>query len=150
MNLTVTQPTAGGFLTAYASGGTVPGRRVANFTAGTTLANLSLVPVGADGAIALRTTVAGTVHVIADVQGYVVGGTPTAAGAVVPVPPTRVFDSRNSIGSPRTPASTSSWPGSQVCHGRHRGRGQPDGDGAGSTRVPDGVAAGWPGRRRRT
>ena len=104
MNLTVTQPTASGFLTAYASGGTVPGVSNANFTAGTTLANLSLVPVGADGAIALRTTVAGSVHVIADVQGYVVGGEVAAAGALVPVTPARVFDSRNTT---RVAANTS-------------------------------------------
>ncbi|HET7723859.1 MAG TPA: hypothetical protein VFK68_04410, partial [Propionibacteriaceae bacterium] len=54
----------------------------------------SLVPVGADGAIALKTTLAGTVHVVADVQGYIVAGAVTAPGAVVPVTPTRVLDTR--------------------------------------------------------
>lgn len=95
VNLTVTEPTAGGFVTAYASGSAVPGVSNANFVAGTTSANLSLVPVGADGAIALKTAVAGSVHVIADVQGYVVGGAVTAAGALVPVTPTRLLDTRS-------------------------------------------------------
>jgi hypothetical protein len=94
VNITVTQPTTSGFLTAYASGGAAPWVSNANFTAGTTCANLSLVPVGADGAIALKTTLAGSMHVVADVQGYIVGGEATAAGAVVPVTPTRVLDTR--------------------------------------------------------
>jgi hypothetical protein len=95
VNLTVTQPTASGYVTAYASGGTAPWVSNANFTPGVTVANLSLVPVGAvDGAIALKVATPGSVHVIADVQGYVVGGTVSAAGAVVPVTPARVLDTR--------------------------------------------------------
>lgn len=94
VNLTVTQPTAGGFLTAYVSGGSTPTVSNANFVAGTTIANLSLVPVGADGAIAIKASVAGSVHVIADVQGYIVGGDVTAAGAVRPVTPSRLLDTR--------------------------------------------------------
>jgi protocatechuate 3,4-dioxygenase beta subunit len=95
INLTVTQPTASGYVTAYASGGTAPWVSNANFTPGVTVANLSLVPVGAvDGAIALKVATPGSVHVIADVQGYVVGGTVSAAGAVVPVTPARVLDTR--------------------------------------------------------
>jgi hypothetical protein len=66
----------------------------ANFTPGVTVANLSLVPGGLDGAIALKVATPGSVHVIADVQGYVVGGTVLAAGAVVPVTPARVLDTR--------------------------------------------------------
>jgi hypothetical protein len=95
MNLTVTQPTAGGFLTAYASGGSAPTVSNANFTAGKTIANLSLIPVGTDGAIAIKSSVAGSVHVIADVQGYIVGGDVSAAGVVVPVTPSRLLDTRS-------------------------------------------------------
>jgi hypothetical protein len=95
INITTTDTTSSGFVTAYASGGVMPATSNANFRAGVTSANLALVPVGADGAIVLTVAaVAGTVSLVVDVQSYVAGVNGTDPGAVVPVPPARVWDTR--------------------------------------------------------
>lgn len=98
VNLTCTDAQAGGYVTAYASDGVQPATSSANFSTGRTSANLALVPVGADGRIALTVGIGAgsTVQLVVDVQGFVVGGTPTDAGAVVPVAPTRLLDTRQS------------------------------------------------------
>lgn len=70
MNLTVTGPTANGFLTAYPSGTSRPTASNLNFTAGQTLPNLVTVKVGDGGKVSLTNSSAGTVHLIADVAGY--------------------------------------------------------------------------------
>jgi len=96
VNITVTDATSAGFVSAYASGGAMPATSNANFTAGKVSANLAMVPVGADGAIAL--TVRGvSLQLVVDVQAFVVGGEVTAAGAVVPVSPTRLVDTRDHV-----------------------------------------------------
>ena len=95
INLTVTDATSSGYVTAYASGGAKPATSNENFTAGRTIANLALVPVGADGAIALTvSSLGGSVSLVVDVQSYVAGGTVSDAGAVVPVTPSRLWDTR--------------------------------------------------------
>ena len=47
-----------------------------NFQAGQNIPNLVIVPVGADGKIQLFNGSGGTVHLLADVTGYILGGTP--------------------------------------------------------------------------
>jgi hypothetical protein len=58
LNLTVTNPTTSGFITAYPDGETRPGTSNVNFTAGRTVPNLSLVPVAANGYVDLYTPAA--------------------------------------------------------------------------------------------
>ena len=94
VNITVTDATSPGFVTAYASGGATPATSNGNFTVGRASANLALVPVGSDGAIALSVRLTGTVQLVVDVQSYIAGGVVTDAGAVVPVTPTRLWDTR--------------------------------------------------------
>ena len=65
-----------------------------NFQAGQNIPNLVIVPVGADGKIQLFNGSAGTVHLVADVAGYILGGTPTAPGAFAPLAPSRILDTR--------------------------------------------------------
>ncbi|MFC1418378.1 PKD domain-containing protein [Streptacidiphilus cavernicola] len=69
VNLTGTGPTAATYVTAYADGGTRPTSSSLNLTPGATVPNLALVPIGADGDIALYNH-SGSVDLIADVQGY--------------------------------------------------------------------------------
>jgi len=95
VNITVTDATTEGFVTAYASGGAMPATSNGNFQVGKVSATLALVPVGADGAIALSVGLAGTVQLVVDLQSYIAGGAVTEAGAVVPVTPTRLVDTRN-------------------------------------------------------
>jgi hypothetical protein len=94
VNITVTDATSQGFVTAYASGGAMPATSNGNFTVGRVSANLALVPVGSDGAIALTVRLPGTVQLVVDVQSYIAGGVVTDAGAVVPVTLTRLWDTR--------------------------------------------------------
>ncbi|MHB1007978.1 MAG: S8 family peptidase [Propionibacteriaceae bacterium] len=98
VNITVADVTSDGYVTAYASGGTMPATSSANFTYGSTSANLALVPVGADGSIAL-TVMGGSVQLIVDIQSYIAGGTVADAGAVMPVAPQRLVDTRQGPGA---------------------------------------------------
>ncbi|MEU8761417.1 protease pro-enzyme activation domain-containing protein [Streptomyces sp. NPDC048659] len=68
LNVTVTAPTAGGFLTVWPDGTPLPNASNINWTAGQTVANLVTVPV-VNGKIDFRPNT-GTAHVIADLFGY--------------------------------------------------------------------------------
>ncbi len=100
VNVTVTGPKMSGFATAYPSGSGVPNASALNFTPGATLANMSIVRVGADGLIRVRNVSPGTTHVIVDLSGFFVGGTVTMKGGFVPTStPTRVLDTRIGLGA---------------------------------------------------
>ena len=94
LNVTVTRPTAPGYITAYEAGTPQPRASTLDFAAGQTVANLVTAPISSDGKVALTSMSGGTVQLIADVQGYYLGGTPTANGAFVPLTPTRLLDTR--------------------------------------------------------
>jgi hypothetical protein len=68
LNVTVTEATGAGYLTAYPCGGTVPLASNLNFTAGETRANLVTVRLGADGKVCFFSY--GRAAVIADITGY--------------------------------------------------------------------------------
>lgn len=68
LNVTVTAPTTGGFLTVWPDGTTLPNASNLNWKAGQTVANLVTVPV-VNGKIDFRPN-SGSVHVIADLFGY--------------------------------------------------------------------------------
>ena len=103
LNLTATDATGPGYVTAAPAGGVVPVASNLNFVAGQTIANLVTVPVGAGGDILLAAGVY-PVDLVADLVGYDVIG-PTGAG-YTPVVPTRILDSRDGTGGPTTPWST--------------------------------------------
>ncbi len=99
VNLTVTEPTKGGFVTLFpANVATPPTASNINFVATQTIANLATVKLDA-GKVKLYNP-AGTTHVVLDVVGtYVPDATGTdTAGRFVPVTPFRMYDSRS--GSP--------------------------------------------------
>jgi len=95
-NLTVTQPRSFGFITAYASGAARPVASNLNFDKGQTVPNLVTVPVGANGKVTLFNRSSGSSHLIADVTGYYVTGTPSTAGSFKSLSPARLLDTRNS------------------------------------------------------
>ncbi|PBC78756.1 parallel beta helix pectate lyase-like protein [Streptomyces sp. TLI_235] len=95
LNLTATASTTGGYLAAYPHGGSRPNVSSLNFTAGQTVANQAIVPIGRDGQIDLY-NFRGDTQVIADVVGYY-GDDGTAV--FVPVPPTRLADTRQHGGA---------------------------------------------------
>lgn len=94
VNVTVTEPASFGFITAHASGTAKPNTSNVNYGAGQTVANLAVVPVGADGKVTLSNTSSGSVHLIADVSAYFHSGTPSAPGAFRSLAPYRFLDTR--------------------------------------------------------
>ncbi len=94
MNLTVTEPTAGNFVTVWPAGEALPNASNVNVVAGQTRANLVMVPIGAGGRVYLY-NFNGSAHLIADVAGWFsspadIDGRPLHAV----VSPTRILDTR--------------------------------------------------------
>ena len=69
LNITVTRPTNAGYLLATAAASRPSSSSTINFRAGQTRANSARVPLGAGGAMLLRSS-AGTCDVVIDVSGY--------------------------------------------------------------------------------
>ncbi|NUS12935.1 MAG: hypothetical protein HOY69_16300 [Streptomyces sp.] len=92
LNVTATAPTASGVLTVYPDGDDQPVASSLNWTAGRTIANHVVVPVGADGKVAFYNNSSGTVHILADVSGYY--ATRPGGGFFHPVGPARLMDTR--------------------------------------------------------
>ena len=91
LNMTVTEPLAGGELCVWARGAAKPDVAMVSYTRGQTVPNLVVAPVNGDGEVTVQST-GGAAHVIADVVGYF---SPSCAVArMVAVSPTRVLDTR--------------------------------------------------------
>ena len=103
LNITAAQSLGAGFVTVWPAGNTRPQASTLNVTfAGQNIANLLIVPIGANGSVSLYTQT-GT-HLIADVAGWFGDETqrPDLAGLFIPVDPARVLDTRSAIGGPTT------------------------------------------------
>jgi subtilisin family serine protease len=108
LNVTVTQPSAGGFLTIYPSGTTRPLASNLNFVPGQTIHNLVFAKVGADGRVAVY-NYAGASHVIFDVVGWYGAENAPVGSRYTPLTPARILDTRNGTGgfsAPVGPAGT--------------------------------------------
>jgi hypothetical protein len=70
LNVTVTDTQRAGHLTVYPDGAALPLASNLNFTAGQTVANLVVAPVGANGKVNIYNDSAGTVQIVADVSGW--------------------------------------------------------------------------------
>jgi hypothetical protein len=106
LNVTATNPTAAGYVTAWPKGATQPVASNLNFAAGQTVPNRVIVKVGTGGKVSLYNP-AGTVDLVADVNGWFTDGTSnTASGDVFTgTTPSRIMDTRLG-GAPAGPAST--------------------------------------------
>ncbi len=90
MNVTVTDPTAGGFVTVYPCEVARPVVSNLNFVAGQTVPNLVTVSLGSDARICLYSNV--PTHLLSDLAGwYQTGG----GDGYLPVTPSRLFDTRS-------------------------------------------------------
>ncbi len=97
LNVTVTGPQSGGYLTVWPDGTPRPTASNLNFSAGQTIANQVVVPVGADGKVDFYYSGTGGTNLVADVTGLLT----TAFGSgYVPVTPTRMLDTRIGLGAP--------------------------------------------------
>lgn len=101
LNVTVDQPSAGGFLTVYPTGAPRPLASNLNFVAGQTVPNLVVVGVGAGGTVELFVNT-GLAHVVVDIAGwYASAGAAVAPGVgsrLTAVSPQRLLDTRSGIG----------------------------------------------------
>ncbi|MCT2584634.1 RCC1 domain-containing protein [Actinophytocola gossypii] len=95
LNVTGTRATANTYVTAWPTDAPRPGVSALNLAAGRTSANLVTVPLGADRGVSLYNN-AGTIDTFADLVGFY---TPEFGAVFAPVTPTRVFDTRNALGT---------------------------------------------------
>lgn len=95
LNVTVTQPSTAGFLTVYPDGAPLPTSSNLNFVPNETVPNLATVPM-TNGKLRFRNSSGGTVHVIADLQGFY----GSYGAAMQPLTPTRALDTRAGAGTP--------------------------------------------------
>ncbi len=101
LNVTAVSPEAAGFVTAYPTGTAQPAASNLNFARGQTVPNLVTVKLGTDGKVTLTNNSPGPVHLLADVAGYYLDGTPSTRGAFAALEPTRLLDTRVGNGSAR-------------------------------------------------
>jgi hypothetical protein len=102
LNVTVTGPRKAGWLAVIPDSPAVPGTSSINFSAGQTLANQVIVPL-TNGVADLYNGTAGTVQVVADLDGYYA---PTARNFFVPLGPARQDDTRTDGYGPITSGET--------------------------------------------
>jgi hypothetical protein len=100
LNITVTNAHGTGFVTAYDDGDPngIPTVSTVNYSAGQTVPNLAIVPVGQDNEIDLTNsgTLAGNIDLIADATGYF---TQSASDGYTSLTPDRLVDTRNGTGA---------------------------------------------------
>ncbi len=97
VNLTVTAPTATGYVTAMPAGVALPPTSTIDYTPGETKANMVDVALGRNGEIAIYNQF-GTTQIIVDVEGWYTSSGSSGAGAFVPVPSKRIADTRAGSG----------------------------------------------------
>jgi len=103
LNVTATNPTAATYLTVWPDGTAQPVVSNLNVAAGQTIANRVMVKVPANGKIDIYNA-AGSVHVIADLNGSFTDGSAPASGSQFQgILPLRIVDSRDGTGSPAVP-----------------------------------------------
>lgn len=101
-NLTVTgtsAPATGGYLSVRPCGTTQTPVSNINFSNNETVANALIVDIGSEGTLCV--TVYGTAHVLIDVNGWI-----SDAGSIQPVRPSRLIDTRPTIGTVGSPDGT--------------------------------------------
>ena len=98
VNLTSVDSTKNGLITAYPTGQSLPVVSNLNYVAGSTTANMAIIPIGTNGQVTFENSSTGPVDLLADVAGYYTADSTVAgASAYIPFPaPERIFDSRSS------------------------------------------------------
>ena len=92
--------TSPGYVSVYPTGGTQPLVSNLNFTAGETVANSVIVPVGTGGSVTFYNHT-GNTDLVVDIQGYFAPESAgSTAGAYVPLTPARITDTRTGSGYP--------------------------------------------------
>jgi hypothetical protein len=101
LNVTVTNPTARGFLVAYPNGNAKPGTSNVNFEANQTQANEVVVGLGTNRSVALFVDSA-SAHVVVDLVGFFTTTSSTDTGRLTTNAPVRALDTRSTSTPRRT------------------------------------------------
>jgi hypothetical protein len=99
LNVTVTDPTAPSFLTAWPTGHPLPLASNLNYVAGQTVPNLVMANVGDAGRVSLYNS-NGSAHVVADVAGWYGEAGSSSGARYASVVPSRILDTRFGVGVP--------------------------------------------------
>lgn len=96
LNVTVTGPSAAGYLTVYPWGVSPPTASNLNFVSGQTVPNFAVAKIGASGAVGFFNAPTGSTNLVVDVVGYYSATAPSdvVGTCLVTVTPKRVLDSR--------------------------------------------------------
>jgi hypothetical protein len=104
VNITVTEPTAAGWLNAYGKDAPAGTASIVNFSNTQTVPNLSIVRPGTDGKLTIKLfsgVATGTAQVVVDVFGWFsTSANPDRGARLVPISPGRVLDTREGAGTP--------------------------------------------------
>ncbi|MDR1999489.1 MAG: DUF4434 domain-containing protein [Frankiaceae bacterium] len=142
LNVTVTEPTAAGWVAVHPDGTTYPGVSNLNFSPAQTIPNLVVAKLGNNGRVDLRNGSGGTVQLVADVSGYFLAGAPASPGAMGALSPARILDTRDGTGAARGAVAANGVVALQV-----GGRGGVPASGVSAVvlnvTVTDSAAAGW-------
>jgi hypothetical protein len=98
LNVTVTNTTSAGYLSAFPTGSAQPAVSNLNWTKGETVANSVIVPIGSANSDIFY-NYAGKANVVVDLEGYFAPASGNA-GAYVPLTPDRITDTRSGSGAP--------------------------------------------------
>ena len=105
LNMTVTGPTASGFLTAYPTAAKRPLASSLNFVPRQTVPNLVVLGVGTGGRVSIYNS-SGFAHVVVDVVGWFDNGSEAALSEYAPVTPSTLLDTRDGTGGRTGPLRT--------------------------------------------
>jgi hypothetical protein len=94
LNVVAVSPTAGGSLTIFPNGKSLPTATALTFAKGVNTYGLVVVPIGRNGEVNLYNASGGTVDLVADVDGYYGAG----GASFAPFGPTRILDTRSGLG----------------------------------------------------
>jgi hypothetical protein len=116
LNVTVTEPQGGGWLTVFPTGDSTPNASNLNYSAGQTIPNLVMAKVGSDGTVSIFTPT--TAHIFVDVSGWY-----PATGGFTALTPARLTDTRpGKATADGQNARSSALPGGQTMKVQVRGR----------------------------
>jgi hypothetical protein len=91
-------PSAAGTVTVWKAGTTRPGTANVALNVGRTMSDLAVVPLGTNGAISIWNSSVKALHLIVDVDGYVLGGSGAEGGTTTAGTPARALDTRTTVG----------------------------------------------------
>jgi hypothetical protein len=96
MNVTITEPVDGGYLTVFPCGTAPPLASNLNYAPGQQVAGLTVAKIGTGGKVCF--SVGNQTHIVADLQGY-----EPATSGYNGITPVRVLDTRENIGGRHVP-----------------------------------------------